>query len=265
MTRSVESDGFSPETFEPVLFSFGPGAGQDSAVYRRRFIPRLEKIAKDNKLPVRALTFDYPWMDPDATFDDIAEFRMDIEQNERKEGERLFRVGWSRDGNVAERYNDYVDHAIHVASAFNYETIRRPRSDLDANMPVAKTDDYEDALIDSHKEPTLPEGITRFDPEKSKKVFYNFCRPVDQEWAAERIRPRRQRRMAEPRNPFWRYDLERDYIVCTGDNAIPPEWQVYVATNWLHVKPLFIDADHTPWLSRYERIAYMLLSIANQE
>jgi hypothetical protein len=48
------------------------------------------------------------------------------------------------------------------------------------------------------------------------------------------------------------------YIVCTRDAVIRPEWQRHLARDVLGVKPLELDAGHSPMLERPRELAALL-------
>jgi hypothetical protein len=52
------------------------------------------------------------------------------------------------------------------------------------------------------------------------------------------------------------------YIVCTGDRAISPDWQRAVAIKTLRVRPYQLPGGHSPFLSRPDELAELLMSVA---
>jgi len=54
-------------------------------------------------------------------------------------------------------------------------------------------------------------------------------------------------------------------IVCTHDRVVVPDWSARAARQLLGVEPLFLEADHSPFLSRPAALAALLAAIAAGE
>ncbi len=52
------------------------------------------------------------------------------------------------------------------------------------------------------------------------------------------------------------------YIVCTADDAIPPDWQRHVARTELGVEPIELDSGHSPMLSCPSELTEILARLA---
>jgi hypothetical protein len=52
------------------------------------------------------------------------------------------------------------------------------------------------------------------------------------------------------------------YIACTGDRAISPDWQRAVAIETLRVRPYELPGGHSPFLSRRDELAELLVVVA---
>ena len=80
--------------------------------------------------------------------------------------------------------------------------------------------------------------------------------------ASTQIRPQAARALEaerivrlDPRPPL-------AYIVCTGNRAISPDWQRAVATETLRVRPYELAGGHSPFLSRPDELADLLVAVA---
>jgi pimeloyl-ACP methyl ester carboxylesterase len=97
--------------------------------------------------------------------------------------------------------------------------------------------------------------------EKAIGAMYADCSPEDAEWAWERLRPQ-SRDAQNERCPLDEHpDVPVDYLVCTGDRMVSPDWGAQAARDRLGVEPLEIAAGHTPHLSRPEELARLLTGL----
>lgn len=93
------------------------------------------------------------------------------------------------------------------------------------------------------------------------KFFYHDCDEATARWAFERMGPERIGEMAHspvsiPR--FWAAELSRSYILCLQDRS-KPRWLSDVVAKRLGVEQLTIDASHSPFLSRPQELAELLV------
>ncbi|MGB8363285.1 MAG: alpha/beta fold hydrolase [Rhizomicrobium sp.] len=115
-------------------------------------------------------------------------------------------------------------------------------------------------------------GMTRFirpdargrmecvDIEAVRAFFYHDCDDETVRWAFERLSPAPVEFLGEPVSVsrFWQAELPRSYIHCLQDRAKPASMTRSVVAR-LGVEPLAIDTSHSPFLSRPEELAKLLV------
>jgi pimeloyl-ACP methyl ester carboxylesterase len=103
------------------------------------------------------------------------------------------------------------------------------------------------------------DGSASLDPEAAKTVYFHDCTDEVAEWAVTRLR-RQVWTTGRDRSPLEEWpDVESQYIVCTADRALRPEWSRRRAHDWLGVEPLELPGGHSPMLSRPADLARVLL------
>jgi pimeloyl-ACP methyl ester carboxylesterase len=103
--------------------------------------------------------------------------------------------------------------------------------------------------------------------EGARELFYHDCDDATVRWAFERLTPEvagdtATTPVSVPR--FWDAELPRSFIVCAQDRA-QPRWLADVTARRLGVEPLAIDASHSPFLSRPEELAELLVRATTTE
>jgi pimeloyl-ACP methyl ester carboxylesterase len=80
--------------------------------------------------------------------------------------------------------------------------------------------------------------------------FYHDCDEASARWAFSQLSPAPVEFLLEPIHlpNFWKADLPRSYILCLQDRAVPPSLSGHFIER-LGVRPLEIDASHSPFLS----------------
>lgn len=93
-----------------------------------------------------------------------------------------------------------------------------------------------------------------------RDFFYHDCDDATVSWAFERLTPAPVEFLTEPVSVprFWAADLPRSYILCRQDRAKPHAMSEQVIRR-LGVTPLTIDSSHSPFLSRPEELARLLV------
>lgn len=106
-------------------------------------------------------------------------------------------------------------------------------------------------------------GCSILERKQAQAMFYSDCAANDAAWALERIQPEPLAPAAEPvRLSAERYgSVARDYIVCTGDAAIPAEFQRAMAER-AHCRRIEeLDSGHSPFLACPQALADTLLKL----
>ena len=104
-------------------------------------------------------------------------------------------------------------------------------------------------------------AMTFEDIEGPRDLFFHDCDDATVRWAFERLCAERggetsSKPMSVPR--FWAADLPRSYIRCLQDRA-KPRWLSDVVTARLGVEPLTMHTSHSPFLSRPQELAELLV------
>ena len=106
------------------------------------------------------------------------------------------------------------------------------------------------------------DGAMRFaDFAGAWKYFYHDCDEATARWAFDRLGPERfgdttVTPVSVPR--FWQADLPRSFIVCEQDRSMP-RWLADTVARRLGVAQLSIDASHSPFLSKPDELAQLLV------
>jgi pimeloyl-ACP methyl ester carboxylesterase len=171
-------------------------------------------------------------------------------------------VGHSRGGNSVLRAAGRLTtrKMLFVAATFEFSTIARPTPEADADMPLRNSQRFLGGIHYMSTDPDTVPDLTIYNPQRAKEVFYNGCPQGRKDWAASRLRRQRRSETDPPLDII--PDLPRDYIVCTKDRAVNPDWQEYVARNWLGVEPIPFDSGHSPMISQPQRLAEELIRLA---
>ncbi len=214
---------------------------------------------------------DLPIEDPDLNFEDYA----DVVDDSLESGETHVLVAHSRGGNVAPRLvrryppgrDDNrlrLDRIIYVAASFKQSTIGRPwdTEEKDKNYPQKNFADYDDTM----ETVKGADNMMRYNKKVLPLFFNEECDPGIVEWAFKNFRKQR-RRCEDPVMQMWPYpsEIPQDYIVCTKDRVINPEWQRYVAEEWLQIHPYVeIESGHMPALTQPKKLANLIIDLINR-
>ena len=161
---------------------------------------------------------------------------------------------------AADAAPELVSHVVYLAAALPLE------GHLMQEALVYRDDggtegDYDVAGILQHLRVNDDGSMAIEDVEGAQALFYHDCDEATARWAFEQLTPERAGDTATtpvsvPR--FWEADLPRSFIVCLQDRA-QPRWLADVTARRLGVRPLAIDASHSPFLSRPAELAQMLV------
>ena len=106
------------------------------------------------------------------------------------------------------------------------------------------------------------DGLMRVSGPAAQRYFYHDVPPSLSAWACSQIRPQAARVRGPERVVRLDPQPPLAYVVCTGDRAISPDWQRAVAAETLRVHPYELPGGHSPFLSRPDELAGLLVDIA---
>lgn len=102
------------------------------------------------------------------------------------------------------------------------------------------------------------DGSVSWEPDAAVEFFYHDCPDDVARWAASRLRHQAWTTSREP-SPLRAWpDVPSDYVLCTGDRAVSPEWSRRVARDRLGVAAVELPGGHSPMLSRPRDLAGVL-------
>jgi pimeloyl-ACP methyl ester carboxylesterase len=101
-----------------------------------------------------------------------------------------------------------------------------------------------------------------FDPQQVPGLFYHDCDPATVAWAQARLclQPMAPQVTPLTLNPAFQ-DIEKHYIICTEDRAIPPDYQRVMAAGLPADRVTTLNASHSPFLSMPEDLADRIVAI----
>ncbi|WP_372893420.1 alpha/beta fold hydrolase [Rhodosalinus sp.] len=100
-------------------------------------------------------------------------------------------------------------------------------------------------------------------PEMAPGVFYHDCPEETVDWAVPRLCPQPVAPQATPLDVTQRSRaLPRDYILCTDDRTIPPEYQATMTADWPAGAVHEMATGHSPFFADPEGLARLLDCIA---
>lgn len=103
-------------------------------------------------------------------------------------------------------------------------------------------------------------GTTIFRPDAARAIAFTDSPDELAEEAAARLRPQAARPFLEPCPIDAIPDVPRRGITSPDDLLVRPEWLMMAVRERLGVEPTELPGDHTPMLSRPERLAEALLA-----
>ena len=200
----------------------------------------------------KSIAMDLPIDNPDANFEDYADVVVDALKDESN----LVLVGHSRAGNVLPRVAGRLatNKLIYLASSFEPATIGHPTDQEKKLVPTRNSRKFHESVLQ------VGDGLTIFDKQSAKELFFHDCPPEIQTWAADTLRLQR-RFKDEPILDVWP-KVPQDYIVCNDDKIVNPEWSRYAVNNWLHANLIEFPSGHSPFLSKPQQLAALLISLA---
>jgi pimeloyl-ACP methyl ester carboxylesterase len=164
---------------------------------------------------------------------------------------------------AADARPDLVSHVVYLAAALPRENKTYPEAmamrDADDELGDTFDGDVGEMLSYLHFD---DEGAMTFaDFDGAWKYFYHDCDEETARWAFDRLGPERfgdttVTPVSVPR--FWAADLPRSYILCLQDKSMP-RWLADTVARRLGVEQLTIDASHSPFLSRPQELAELLV------
>jgi len=209
-----------------------------------------------NRMGHQTFAPELPISDPSATFDDHAQYVVDI-MNDLGLHENVVLVGHSRGANVALRaaHHPAVKKLVFVAGSFEASLAQQQMDEHERRMPA----EVSPRFLEGIKE--RGDGLTDYDEALAKELFYHDCRPDIARDAILRLRP--QRRAPENRPETWP-TIPMESIICTADRVVNPQWSLYVAHCILNIRPIEMNGGHTPLLANARPLAMKLDRIVNE-
>jgi thioesterase domain-containing protein len=100
--------------------------------------------------------------------------------------------------------------------------------------------------------------LFRFTPEGARRVLYPDCAAATAAAAIARLRYQRSLWREVAHFDSWP-DAEIVSIICDEDRVVNPVWSERVARKRLGVEPVHLPGDHSPFLSRPDQLAAILV------
>jgi pimeloyl-ACP methyl ester carboxylesterase len=221
-----------------------------------RTIPELERLGHD------AIAIDIPGHGERADEEASIANRRETIVSAIEPGDIL--VGHSGGGFdvtlAADATTDLIGHVIYLAAGLPREgrtyseaTTMRNREDGEFDADVGKMLGYLHFADDG--------AMTFADFEGAWKYFYHDCDEQTARWAYEHLGAERfgDTSVTPVRVPrFWKADLPRSFVLCLQDRSMP-RWLADTVAARLGVEQLTIDASHSPFLSRPQELAELLV------
>ncbi|HWB21511.1 MAG TPA: alpha/beta fold hydrolase [Gaiellaceae bacterium] len=173
-------------------------------------------------------------------------------------GEPAVLVGHSMGGVVitqtAARAREHVDRLVYCCAFLprDGESLKSL-----ADKPEGAADLVQANLV-------LAPPVATLSPEAAREAFYELCTPEQAQWGLDHRQP-------QPIAPFMTPvdldggvdEIDRYYVLCTEDKAIPPPLQRRMSTESPCVEVAELEADHSPFLSKTSELAAILDRFAN--
>ena len=119
--------------------------------------------------------------------------------------------------------------------------------DADRDLPLRDALEFDD------------EGRFRFTAAGARRVLYPDCAPKAAESAIGRLRFQRSMWTQTAEFSAWP-DVETVSIICAEDRVVNPAWSDRVARTRLGVEPIQLPGGHSPFYSRPDELADVLLT-----
>lgn len=196
---------------------------------------------------------------PGVTFDSCAQEAAYV-INEAAPGREVILVAHSRAANIAPRMVERVAarHIIYLCGSFEPATL----SSFDYQRHAAAMPAKYSQTMQSAFEPDRW-GMSTLDHNSAVDLFFHDCTPEIQQAAAIQLGWQYKSSEEAPLN-VWpvQKGTAQTYIMATGDRVISPAWSRYVAKEMLQIPLLELDSGHSPFYSQPDKLAAMLLSLA---
>ncbi|MBA2708991.1 MAG: alpha/beta fold hydrolase [Tatlockia sp.] len=154
---------------------------------------------------------------------------------------------------LAECFDDIIHHSFYLAAWLP----REGYSLVDMAM------EYNNSELPTIFKPAEKTNWLALDPIGAKTIFYHDCNEEDQNYAAERLKPKNslpdQTKLSAVKN---NQSLAKStYIICSEDKVIKPSSQLDMAIRFGFTKTQCIDfpSGHSPFLAKPELLSKILL------
>jgi pimeloyl-ACP methyl ester carboxylesterase len=99
----------------------------------------------------------------------------------------------------------------------------------------------------------------------ARAMYYADCSEDEVEWAVARLVPQAPTIRLEP-FPVdgWPRDVPAEYVVCTEDTVVSPDWSRRVARERLGAEPVEFPGAHSPFLTHPRELAQLLVNLAGR-
>lgn len=155
---------------------------------------------------------------------------------------------------------DLVSHVIYLAAGLPREGRTIPEAMANQNAEDGPFDGDVNGIL-KYLRFSDDGGMEISEFEGAREFFYHDCDEPTARWAFERLTSEKfgdtsAAPVSVPR--FWEADLPRSYILCMQDRS-KPRWLSDVVARRLGVEQLTIDGSHSPFLSRPQELAELLV------
>lgn len=129
-----------------------------------------------------------------------------------------------------------------------------------ADGPQARVSRLTDSALSRMVRPNAQGRMECIDPDAVRAYFYHDCDAETAAWAIAQLTPAPVEFLLETVSipNFWKADLPRSYVQCLQDRGNMREQGSQFAER-LGVMPLEIDSSHSPFLSRPQELASVLV------
>lgn len=194
-----------------------------------------------------AVAMDLPSDDPDATLSDYVAAVVDALVAVE---EPVILVGHSMGGLV-------IPHVARFRSVARLVFICAMFDNLPAPEPGAELSDVTRSEFDMSTL-AVDGRVTKISAAGAVAAFYGDCDPADAEWAVAQLRPQ-SHAPATPLVAPWP-DVPSSVITCTDDRS--RDFTRRVVAPRLGVEPIELPGGHSPFLSRPDELANVLVDLA---
>jgi pimeloyl-ACP methyl ester carboxylesterase len=161
---------------------------------------------------------------------------------------------------AADAATDLVSHIVYLAAALPREGRSYPEAMTMRNSEDGEFDADAGKML-SYLHFSEDGAMTFADLQGAWEYFWHDCDEQTAQWAFERLGPERfgETTVAPVFIPrFWQAELPRSFIRCLQDRSMP-RWLADVVTQRLGVEQLTIDTSHSPFLSRPQELAALMV------